>query len=133
MTSAVGWFAGLAAAVFLLSSSAAAQDAPLPVPPRPDAVESGGTDLPHVVPYGEAEKLLRRRTAPASAAPAEPPAASGTSRTIPVDPPPKANTSSRFVFRDATTRPSPRTRTLAEREATVDAIRRGFAPEGPER
>ena len=128
--------AALLLALAALSTRAAAQDAPLPVPTPPAAVESDTPDVPLVLPYDEAERILAPRRQRRATTPPPPPAtvsgaAAATSRTIRVEAPAVRNAAPHFVFEDVTDRSTPRTaRTPAERAATVEAIRRGLAPAG---
>jgi hypothetical protein len=123
-----------------VAQAAVAQDAAAPLPAAPSAPENvpasseastvtvDAIAAPIVVRQEDASRVLRSpATAPSSESP---PSAGPVSRTIPIDgagaPRPVVNDSTHFVFHDATDRAAPPSRTLAERQAAVEALRQAL-------
>ena len=118
----------LLAAMALVVTPARAQELGPVMPSTPDAIEATPSAPPIAVRQEEMEAFLRR----APLRPEDPAPPSTTSREYTADEPPQpvVNQTSQFVFEDQTDRPPVHVKSLAEREAAVEAVRRSVRKAG---
>ncbi len=117
------------AALLLGVVPAPAQDVSPALPPAdsPSSIDEGPPAPPIALRHEDAATFLHS-VPPTEVTP--PPAAGDVTIRLPAEAPRPQNPSSHFVFTDATDRTAPRVKTLAERRAAVEAIRRSLRGAG---
>ena len=117
--------------VLLVVAPAAAQQTGSAMPQAPAAaIDAEAPPAPPMaVRQGDAERLEPPPPAPV----APPPVTGPRSQTVDVgaDAPPPENATPRFLFRDVTDRTAPRVKSLPERAAAVESLRRSVKQGGP--
>jgi len=112
----------------LVAGAQADQIGPV-MPSSPAAIEAVPSSVPFVVRQDDADMILGRAVPRSEAV--RPPTPAGRTVEITLDPVPVVNRTPQFVFVDQTDRPEPHVRSMPERQAAIEAMRRSLRrPEG---
>jgi hypothetical protein len=114
----------VAVALVLGPSPARADEIGGALPATPEEVETAPPAIPFTVRQEDADELLGAKPDPEPAPP--PPPTTGRTDVVPLEPAPVTNPTARFAFEDQTERPTPRVRSLPERQAAIEAMRQSL-------